>query len=181
MDKRKGKQSRPVTAGKFTRAGALARKRIRGTAARRGFSESRILTDWAEICGAEIATLALPLKIGFGSAGGLGATLTVACVGARAAEVQMLSATIRERVNACYGYNAVARVRIAQQDAAGFAEAQAAFAPPAAPKPPEDRADLRQKAAEHASVIGDPGLRLALEQLGYNVLRKSEKAASRRS
>ena len=39
----------------------------------------------------------------------------------------MQKVQLRERVNAVYGYNAIARIRITQTAAAGFSEGQADF------------------------------------------------------
>jgi hypothetical protein len=41
--------------------------------------------------------------------------------------LEMQKEILRARVNACYGYNAIARIRITQTAPTGFAEGQAAF------------------------------------------------------
>lgn len=171
----KPKSARPATARKrgFTQAGALLSTQVRDAGAARGFAETRLLTRWAEVCGPELARIARPVKVSYGRAGGFGATLTIACEGARATEVQMQAETIRARVNACYGYNAISRVRLTQEDAAGFAEAQAAFnaKPDAAPETVNPA--LRTRASEATETVGDADLRAALTALGTNVLNKT--------
>ena len=61
---------------------------------------------------------------------------------------------LRARVNAAYGYNAIARLRITQTAPTGFAEGQAQFAPEpkreATPDP-----EVRKEAAEVAAPVGD--------------------------
>jgi hypothetical protein len=105
---------------------------------------------------------------------GLGATLTLLVPGPQAPMVEMQKERIRERVNACYGYRAIARVRITQTAAAGFAEAQAAFrgalptAPAAGPTP-----EVAAKAADVAAGVEDTELRLALAALAANVLARN--------
>ena len=87
--------------------------------------------------------------------------------------VQAQSAQIRERVNACYGYNAVARVRITQTAPSGFAEAHAPFSG----KPKSERTvkpEIRHTAEELSRDVESPDLRAALAALGANVLTKSK-------
>ena len=110
----------------FVQAGALLTRRVRTASEKRGFAETRLLTQWETICGPEIAGIARPLRVSY-SRDGFGATLLVTCDGARAPEVQMQTDAIRQKVNACYGYNAISRVRITQTDSTGFAEAQARY------------------------------------------------------
>ncbi len=155
----------------FSRAGALLQGQIRSAGESRGFAVSRVLTHWAEIVGADLASLARPVDVKYGREGGLGATLTVLTTGAQAPIMEMRKEELRGRVNAAYGYNAIARVRVTQTAATGFAEGQVAFdAKPkaAAPLSPE----LTAKAHESAAPIGDANLRAALETLAKNVLSR---------
>ena len=75
-------------------------------------------------------------------------------------------------MNAVYGYNAIARVRITQTAPTGFAEGQAQFEPPKKPdaRPPEP--EVVRAAQATASPIENDDLRAALERLGRNVLSK---------
>ena len=167
----KGKSPERRSGRGFRQTAALLQARIRQAGESRGFAVSRLLTHWTEIVGDDVATMARPVEVSYGRHGGMGATLVLLTTGARAPMVEMQREQIRERVNACYGYAAISRVRITQTAAQGFAEGQAAFA--AAPK--QDRAmdpALGQKAAEAARDVGDDGLRRALESLGRNVLAK---------
>lgn len=156
----------------FKRGAALIAPQMRKLAETRGFAVSRVLTRWAEIAGAEIAAIARPVEISYGRKG-FGATLTVLTTGANAPVLEMQKEALRERVNAIYGYNAIARIRITQTAPDGFAEGQAVFAPAPAPptQPPPDPA-ARRAAAEIARPVADEGLRQALETLGRNVLSR---------
>jgi hypothetical protein len=155
----------------FERASLLVAPRVRRAGEGRGFAVSKVLTHWAEVAGEEIAALARPAEVSYGREG-MGATLTLLASGAAAPLLQMRLPEIRERVNACYGYAAIARVRITQSAAQGlaegFAEAPAAFEPAAEADPA-----ARREAEAAARGVGDPDLRAALEQLGRNVFSKS--------
>ena len=138
-----------------------------------GFAVARLLTQWAEVVGPDIAARARPVKMSYGREG-LGATLTLLVAGSAAPLVQMDLPRIREKVNACYGYNAVARIVLTQTAAAGLAEPAAAFAH-APPAPAEPAPAIRAAAAEAARDVADGGLRAALEALAQNVLSRQDR------
>jgi len=153
----------------FAHAGGLLATRVRAAGSSRGFSEARILTNWEEIVGKTLAAIARPAKVSYARAG-FGATLTVIAQPAHGPELQMQLPTIRERVNACYGYNAISRVRITQVDrASGLAEPQEPFRHDA-PVPQADPAKLQTLGLD---TVKDEGLRSALENLSTNVLAKT--------
>jgi hypothetical protein len=157
----------------FLRAAGLVQGQVREAGESRGFAAGRLLTHWAEIAGPEFAETARPVKVSYAQ-GGFGGTLTVLVPGALAPMLEMQKEKLRERVNAVYGYNAIARIRLTQTAAEGFAEGKAQFAP--APRP--DRAApgpaLVARAHDAAREVADPGLRDALEALGRNVLSRSK-------
>ena len=167
---------RPRRMRGFEPAAGLLAGRIRAAGAPRGFAVARILTDWAEIAGEDIARVARPVRIGFAK-GGFGATLTLLCSGPDAPVVQMRLAAIRDRVNACYGYNAVSRIVITQSSSAGLAEDPATWVGPgtrkAAATPISPRAEAEAEALS-ANVVDD-ALRSALAALGRNVLSRARK------
>lgn len=155
----------------FESAAGLLKDRIRATGEARGFAVSRLLIHWAEVVGEEIAAMARPVKVGYGREG-LGATLTLLTTGAAAPVLQMRLPQIRERVNACYGYNAISRVTVTQTAPTGFADGQVAFGPAPAPAArPADPA-IRCEAATLSGGVQDPALRAALEALGEKVLSR---------
>lgn len=158
---------RDSTTWGFARTSRLIEGRVRRASESRGFAESRILTHWAEIVGEEFARICRPVSVSY-SKGGMGATLTVLTTGPQAPILEMQKARLQERVNGCYGYRAIARVRITQTAPDGFAEGQARFEPaPRAETPPSDR-----RATTFAQGVTDTELRLALEALAANVLRR---------
>ena len=156
----------------FKRTDSLLSGQIRHASESRGFAQSRVLTQWAEIAGTDTAAIAQPVEISYGR-GGMGATLTLLTTGSNAPMLEMQKEQLRARVNAVYGYNAIARVRITQTAATGFSEGKPAFAhqKPTAKATPNPA--LRQKAAEAAMPVSDDGLRDALARLGENILNKN--------
>ncbi len=157
----------------FEAASGLLRDEVRKAGEARGFALSRLLTQWPEIVGAEIAARAQPVRISYGREG-MGATLTLLTTGANAPLVQMDLPRIRDRVNGCYGYNAISRVQITQTAAQGFAEGQTPFSPAAAPR--DNPPDPATQAAAHAlsREVQDETLRAALEALGEKVLSRPQ-------
>lgn len=155
----------------FKRTSALLDRQIRKATEGRGFAVTRLLTHWEEVAGADMARIARPVEVSYGRAG-MGGTLTVLTTGAQAPMLEMQKEQLRARVNAVYGYNAIARIRITQTAASGFAEGQAQFgkAPVAAPRAPDPA--ITAAAAQATQAVGDQDLRSALEALARNVLSR---------
>jgi hypothetical protein len=167
--------SRKQTTYGFKRTSALLQPSIRRASETRGFAQSRLLTHWAEIAGEDIAAVARPVEVSYARQG-MGATLTILTTGAQAPMLEMQKETLRERVNAVYGYNAISRIRITQTAPTGFADGQVDFnhrpkaKAPVAPAPETTRA-----ASELTAPVSDDGLRTALESLARNVLSRSQR------
>lgn len=162
----------------FEAAAGVLRERIRTAGESRGFALSRLFTHWAEIVGEEIAARAQPVKVGYGKGkgkdgGGLGATLTLLVQGSAAPLVQMQIPQIQERVNGCYGYNAISRIHLTQTAGTGFAEGQSPFAAGPKSAPPTPDAEVMRMAVELSREIQDESLRAMLEALGEKVLSRS--------
>ncbi|MEO0633376.1 MAG: DUF721 domain-containing protein [Pseudomonadota bacterium] len=155
----------------FKRTANLLTGRIRDASAKRGFGESRLLTQWAEIAGPEIAAISRPVAVSYGR-GGLGATLTLLTKGAHAPMLEMQKQQLRDRVNSVYGHQAIKHIRITQTAATGFAEGQVDFDMAQTVKddsPPEPTPVAKGLAAP----VADDDLRLALERLGTHILNKT--------
>lgn len=152
------------------RVSTLVERDVRRLGEKRGFSETRLLTHWAEIAGADTAAVCRPVKVGF-PRGGFGAVLTLLTTGSQAPMLAMRLPELREKVNACYGYAAISRIDITQTAPTGFAEGQVDFAPKPLARPvpsPETEAQARQT----AQGVGDEGLRASLERLALNIISK---------
>lgn len=131
-----------------------------------GFSTATLLTDWAQIAGAELASFTTPDRIKWPRAAEReeefaeegerrGATLILRVDPARALDVEYRSRQIIERINAYFGYRAVEVIRLVQ-------------APLAAPARPE--ATARPAPDAPASAAEDP-LSAALARLERGVRR----------
>jgi hypothetical protein len=167
-------QRRTTTKG-FARTSSLISNRIRAASETRGFAQSRLLTHWAETVGEDTAEIARPVEVSY-ARGGFGATLTLLTTGAHAPMLEMEKEKLRAKVNAVYGYNAIARIRITQTAATGFAEGQVAFTPKNtvdAPRAPGAQAEAR--AAQTTAPVTDEGLRVALTRLGAHIMDKSNR------
>jgi len=164
---------RETTTFGFKKTSSLLNDRIRRAGEGRGFAVSRVLTHWAEIAGRDLAAMARPVRISYGK-GGFGASLTVLTTGAQAPLLEMQKETLRERVNAAYGYNAISRIHITQTAPDGFAEGQVAFSP-APPSARHTQEPDTTAPVEGTEQIADSGLRQALERLGRNVLSKPKR------
>ncbi|MFT6774243.1 MAG: hypothetical protein ACJA1L_001955 [Paracoccaceae bacterium] len=178
----------------FLHAAALSSEPVRTAFSRRGFAETRVLTDWDAVVGEALAPLCRPVKVTYGG-GGFGATLIVLAEGARAPEVEMLGPRIIERVNAFYGYRAVSRFKVVQTTAAmgaasgaetgartgGLAESSRGFDRSGAP---ERRigvvsiSEAQEVAAAVQPVSSDP-LRAALDRLGRNIISRRRAAVGK--
>ena len=160
--------------GKVRAVGALVDRAIRQAGEARGFSETKLLTRWAEVAGAEVAAICRPVKVAYPRSGG-GAVLTLLTTGPHAPMLQMRLPALRDRVNACYGYAAIARIDVTQTAPVGFEGGRPAIGqPPVADRTPDAGARAREGTAD----VGDAGLRAALERLGANIISK---AAANRS
>ncbi|WP_145107612.1 DUF721 domain-containing protein [Cereibacter sediminicola] len=157
----------------FEAASGLLQERIRKAGEKRGFAVTRLLTHWPEVAGEDLARITRPVKVGYGAREGFGATLTLLVSSAHAPLVQMQLPTLKERVNACYGYAAIHRIVLTQTAPSGFAEGQALF-DPAPPAPRAADPVVKARAAAAADGVQDEGLRAALERLAENFLSRSK-------
>jgi hypothetical protein len=144
----------------------LVARVIEPVTARRGFARAELIAVWPEIVGPMHADCTAPEKIVWprhadGDDPPAG-TLFIRADGPRAIFVQHELPQIVERVNAFFGYRAVAQARVVQGPVNSAA-------PESRPVPAPDPADERRVAADVAA-IEDEGLRAALHRLGVGVL-----------
>ncbi|MBU2956918.1 DUF721 domain-containing protein [Paracoccus sp. 1_MG-2023] len=155
----------------FQAASLLLSHRVQKAAEGRGFAVSRLLTNWPEIAGPQLAAVTRPVRISH-SRGGFGATLTLLTTGPMAPMVEMQLPQLRERVNACYGYNAVQRISLTQTAATGFAEGQASFSGMPAKPAPQPTPEAERAASRAARGFEDPTLAAAIQQLALNIAKR---------
>jgi hypothetical protein len=116
----------------------------------------QVLTDWATIVGPALAAVTSPLRLTSG-------TLTLACAGPVAMELQHLAPELIGRINAQLGKVVVERLRFVQQAPAGGPAPRAAAPPPAGPLP--------ESVTNRLSDLPEGELRQALEKLASRVYR----------
>jgi hypothetical protein len=134
-----------------------------------GFSTASLVTDWPAIAGTELAAYTAPDRLKWprrtepdeGAApaakGRNGATLVLRVDGARGLDVQYKARQIVERINAYFGYAAVAELRIVQAPV-GAAGAE-----------PRQRRQPATPLIQEVAGVSDPALRDALARLGAGV------------
>jgi hypothetical protein len=148
--------------------GSFVPKLTRKLLEKYGFSAAALVTDWTAIVGHDLAAYAQPERLKWpraidAEAGGrrTGATLQLRVEGARALDVQYRSRQIIERINAHFGYRAVAALRLVQAPVAGLPAPR----PEAAARPRPMPAHPSREVAG----IPDERLRSALERLQASV------------
>lgn len=130
---------------------------------KRGFAEAQLIAQWPAIIGEEIARGVSPEKLSFARGERRDGTLHLRVAPGLGLEVQHREPVLIERINAFFGYRAVARLALKQGPAARNA----------APAPPRPRAlDGAERHAldQRLADIEDPGLREALQRLGAAVI-----------
>ena len=154
----------------FRRTSLLVEQKLRSAGESRGFAITRLLTHWAEIVGAQAAGVCTPVKISYAQKG-FGATLVILTTGAQAQMLEMQLPQLREKVNACYGYNAISRIRITQTAPIGFSDGNAQFNVSPKRKFSLHSPEMAAKASAIACDIKDEGLRAALAAFGENIMK----------
>jgi hypothetical protein len=159
--------------GKARTVGELVPGLMRPVFEKYGFSSAAILTDWPALAGPDLAAYTAPERLKWprrrtGEADGqpreTGATLILRVAGARALEVEHRRGQIIERLNASFGYRAVAEIRVVQAPL----KRREAPAPRAAPEPaPASVAAL--------AAIREDRLRAAIAQLGSGIRTARER------
>ena len=137
---------------------ALVPRLTRPAFRRRAPATAQVLADWSAIVGPAIDAVTTPRRLSAG-------TLTIACAGPIAMELQYLSAELIGRINAHLGSQAVTALRFVQTAAI------VAPPPPVQTTPPDVTAAV--DAAVDTLPVGD--LRTALASLGRAVLAPSSK------
>ena len=154
--------------GGFQRTSTLVEQRLRRVGESRGFAVTRLLTHWNDIVGSSVAEICTPVKVSYAQKG-FGATLIILTTGAQAQMLEMQLPQIREKVNACYGYNAISRIRITQTAPVGFLDGKAQFVKTMTTDVVKASPETFKKASAISSKINDEALRSALTAFGENL------------
>jgi hypothetical protein len=143
--------------------GSLVPRLTRPAFRRRAPATAQVLADWSSIVGPAIAAVTTPRRLVSG-------TLTIACAGPIAMELQYLGGELVERINAHLGSQVVSGLRFVQTTDI------------AVPRPPlHTQPDPSEHAAAEAAVAGLPEgeLRTALAALARAVLARAGPSAPR--
>jgi hypothetical protein len=145
--------------------GEIVGRVIEPVTARRGFAKADLIAVWPEIAGPMHAACTAPEKIVWPRHAPAeeppAGTLIIRADGPRAIFVQHELPQIVERVNAFFGYRAVAQARVVQ----GPVTAR----PAPAPSPPVVDEAIASRIATETAPVEDDRLRAALERLGRGV------------
>lgn len=152
--------------------GSFVPRLTRASFEKYGFSAATLITDWAQIVGADLARVTAPERLKWPKGpsarsegveeidqGRPGATLIMRVDDGRALDIQYKARQIAERINAYFGYRAVAEIRILQAPIERNARALA-------PRPP---ARPTQAPPAEVTAIADPDLRGALERMAAGI------------
>jgi hypothetical protein len=143
---------------------ALVPRLTRPAFRRRAPATAQVLADWSAIVGPAIAAVTTPRRLSSG-------TLTIACAGPIAMELQHLSGELMARINAHLGSQVVTGLRFVQT------VMMAAPAPlPAAPPDPAELAAIDAAVAD----VPESGLRAALSALGRAMLSSRSQSTKHR-
>jgi len=140
---------------------------------RRGFAETRILTDWPLIIGERLAPHCVPEKLVFRGKQRDGGILHLRVHAPLAIEFQHLEPRIIERINTFFGYSAVIGLRLIQ----GMVKGRIPATPPpdeipqADDESPKTGPKMELKAGEEE----EDSLEAALHRLGKAVRRDAQK------
>ena len=157
-----------------------------------GFSAATILTDWPDIIGKDLASVTRPERLKWprnpeiltGSKEACrrhGATLVLRTEPSRALDIQYQCSTIKDRINAYFGYCAVFEIRLLQAPVAETPIEEASFRQAMAP---EARYSMKKPGPANTMPLVPPHcenatredrLQYALTRLEHNILGEVER------
>lgn len=128
----------------------------------------RLVTNWEDIVGADMAARTRPAKLRYYKARKqgekAGASLDIGCAGADATILHYRKDLILERINAIFGERWITAIRFVPEAANA-----------AAPPPPQTRKTLTETEKEHLSRllanVDDPDLHEKLQSLGSAIMQ----------
>lgn len=129
-----------------------------------GLPATRLITQWPEIVGAEMAGHCVPEKLSFPPGKNNDGTLTIAVENGFATEIQYMQPAIMERLASYFGYKAVTRITISHTYRAS-ALAQAAVKKPRKPA-------LDKQCIEATHDIDDVELKAAFSSFAHALSSK---------
>lgn len=132
----------------------------------KGLAHTRLLTEWSQIVGPELAASSIPEKLSFPTGKTNDGILTISVQNGFAPQMQHMQPIILERLSTYFGYKAVSRIHISHS------YKKAAATPPPAPKPAY-APKLPTSALDRISTqVDDPELQAVLESFGQALTGK---------
>lgn len=141
---------------------------------KRGFATASVITDWPTIVGQDLAAQSQPDRLVFPRGARDRGTLHIRVDGPLATELMHLEPLVIERVNAHFGYAAVAAIRIHRVP---LRKPPARHSP--RPTPPAPSADERAALKARLQDVRDPETREILTRIGEALIGR-EKATNKR-
>lgn len=138
---------------------------------KRGLAEAQLIAEWASIMGADLAENVSPDRLSFQRGERRDGTLHLRVASGFALEIQHREPQLIERINAFFGYRAVARLHLVQAPPNRTARPS-----PVLPLPLAARE--RQVLDQRLAGIEDPALRAALQRLGASVIGTAKRQRS---
>jgi hypothetical protein len=133
--------------------GAVMPQVTRPAFKKRSPAAAQLIAEWPSVVGPVLAAQTVPRSL-------TGGTLTIACSGPVAMELQHLAPQLIGKVNGAMGHGLVQRLRFVQ-----------GVVPPPARRPPPQPVELPETVSTALESVGDPQLREALARLAQGVYR----------
>ncbi len=142
---------------------------------KRGFATASVITDWPVIVGHDLAAQSQPDRLVFPRGSRDRGTLHIRVDGPLATELMHLEPLVIERVNAHFGYAAVAQIRLHRVPLRHASEKHQ-------PKPPPPPPTASEKAAlaDKLKDVEDPETRQILTRIGESLIAREKKTANQR-
>ena len=135
--------------------------------ARRGFAETRIITDWYKIVGKQISSFSQPRKISFKKGSKVNGILYIEVYdGGMATQITYMQPQIIERISCYFGYKAIDKIKIIQKPLDINLLKQKVIEPYVVPEIGNIKSN---KLKDLLSNIEDDELKKSLSNLGTNI------------
>lgn len=148
--------------------GAVAGRVTRPILGKRGLAEGDILGHWASVVGEVVARYAIPERVSFPRGRRDGGELVIRVAsGPFAIQLQHDAPRVIERINAYFGYPAIARIKLMQAPLPVRRAARGVTLPPLSES---------EESALQSELVGitDPDLRASLERLGRSMRQRAK-------
>jgi len=128
-----------------------------------GLAGSRIMAEWSNIVGAELAERCMPERLTFPQGKKTDGTLAIAAQNGFAPYLQQMQPVLLERLASYFGYKAVVRINISHT-----------YVPtaPKKPAPQKKTKAISEDCIGLAAQVDDPDLRAALESFAKSLAGK---------